>query len=274
MFGRGVLRDGPCPGCQWGNLDGVVPSPSWIQQDNVFVRGACHAGSIRRSKCSHNRGRGAIGWATAQRLALEGASVTIWDVDDKLIAEAQTEIQRTNYQIRLEQVDLLDAHAIDQGIAEMIEKEGRIDVLVNNVGGSLHTPQRFLELTDQHWRQVLDLNVMTAVRVSRSIIPHMVERGYGRIVNLGSKAGRFGSLFTGANYAAAKGAIQAMTVQIAHEFGPMGITCNAVCPGVILAERVDRLLASRQTPQQRRQIIETITVRRQDRKSTRLNSSH
>src|SRR3546814_5875068 len=52
---------------------------------------------------------GAIGWATAQRLALEGASVTIWDVDDKLIAEAQTEIQRTNYQIRLEQVDLLDA---------------------------------------------------------------------------------------------------------------------------------------------------------------------
>src|SRR3546814_20753579 len=75
-------------------------------------------------------------------------------------------------------------------------------------------------------------------------------------------AGRFGSLFTGANYAAAKGAIQAMTVQIAHEFGPMGITCNAVCPGVILTERVDRLLASRQTPQQRRQIIETIPVRR------------
>src|SRR3546814_16367472 len=77
---------------------------------------------------------GAIGWATAQRLALEGASVTIWDVDDKLIAEAQTEIQRTNYQIRLEQVELLDAHAIEQGSTEMIEKAGHINVLGNKTG--------------------------------------------------------------------------------------------------------------------------------------------
>lgn len=204
----------------------------------------------------------AIGWAVAKQFASEGASVTVWDINQKATLDVEKQAQDAGHNIQAEQLDLLNTQAIEQGVTNLIAKEGRIDVLVNNVGGSLHTPQHFLELTDEHWQRVMDINLTSAVRVTRLIIPHMVKRSYGRIVNLGSKAGRFGSLFTGANYAASKGAIQAMTLQIAHEFGPVGITCNAVCPGVILTDRVDRLLASRQTPEQRQKVIQTIPVRR------------
>lgn len=97
------------------------------------------------------------------------------------------------------------------------------------------------------------------------MIPHMRRAGYGRIVNLGSKAGRFGSLFAGTPYSAAKGAIQSLTLQLAQEFGPDGITCNAICPGAIITERVDRLLNERHTPEERQRVVQSIPVRRQGR---------
>ena len=136
---------------------------------------------------------------------------------------------------------------------------------MNNAGGSLHTPRAFVEETDEDWARVMDLNVTAAVRLIRAIVPGMVERGYGRIINLGSKAGRYGSLFTGANYVAAKGAVQSMTLQLAQEFGPHGITCNAVCPGAILTPRVERLLSERQSPEERARIVESIPMRRNGR---------
>ena len=71
-----------------------------------------------------------------------------------------------------------------------------------------------------------------------------------------------GSLFTGANYVAAKGAVQSMTLQLALEFGPYGITCNAVCPGAVLTPRVERLLAERMTPGEREAAVRAIPVRR------------
>ena len=87
----------------------------------------------------------------------------------------------------------------------------------------------------------------------------------GRIINMGSKAGRFGSLFTGTPYVAAKGAMQAFTLQIAQEFGPDGITCNTICPGAILTPRVERFLDERHTAEERARIVASIPVRRQGR---------
>ena len=79
---------------------------------------------------------------------------------------------------------------------------------------------------------------------------------------MGSKAARYGSLFTGANYAAAKGAVQAMTLQVAQEFGPDGITCNAVCPGATLTPRLRGLLAERMSPERRAEVEQSIPMRR------------
>lgn len=201
-----------------------------------------------------------LGAGIVRRLTAEGAQVAVWDNDIAAIEARRGEAgsEATLYL----QVDLLDRDATAAAFEETIATLGSVDVLINNAGGSLHTPQAFLEQSDDDWARVMALNLDAAVRAGRLALPGMIERGYGRIVNLGSKAGRFGSLFTGANYAASKGAVQSLTLQWAQEFGPKGITCNAVCPGAILTERVDRFLSERKTPQQRAEMVAGIPVGR------------
>ena len=202
-------------------------------------------------------GASGLGLGMALRLAEEGAAVTVWDRD----AEALAAIEKAGHDLRNVCLDMTSAQDIEAAVAEMGEA-GQIDVLVNNIGGSLHTPFRFLEQSEEDWERVMDVNITACVRTTRVVLPHMVKVAYGRVINMGSKAGRFGSLFAGANYAASKGAIQAFSLQIAQEFGPHGITCNTLCPGVVLTPRVERLLAERQTEAERQKILNSIPVRR------------
>lgn len=204
-----------------------------------------------------------LGAAIAGRLAAEGARIGIIDRSEEAIDRARQ--QPALADAVFVAGDMTDAADIDR-MAKAFSREGMaFDILVNNAGGSLHTPKAFLEETDEDWERVMALNVIAAVRISRHVLPSMVKNGFGRIINLGSKAGRYGSLFTGANYVAAKGAIQSMTLQMAQEFGPHGITCNAVCPGAILTPRVERLLSERMSPEERRKTVESIPVRRNGR---------
>lgn len=203
-----------------------------------------------------------IGLGAALRLASEGATVTIWDHDADALADAADQGRAQGVTLHTALLDMTDSVAIPPAVADVVASHGGLDVLVNNIGGSLHTPYRFLDQTDQDWQRVIEVNVIACIRTTRAILPHMVEAGYGRIVNMGSKAGRFGSLFAGANYVAAKGAMQAFTLQIAHEFGPHGITCNTLCPGAILTPRVEKLLAERQSEQERQSVLAAIPVRR------------
>lgn len=206
-----------------------------------------------------------LGLGAALRFATEGATVTIWDRDDAALAEARVQADAAGVALDTRVVDMTDRQAIADAVAAMLATTGRVDVLVNNIGGSLHTPFRFLEQTPADWERVIAVNITACVDTTREVLPHMRAAGYGRIINLGSKAGRYGSLFAGANYVAAKGAMQAFTMQIAQEFGPDGITCNTVCPGAILTPRVQRLLAERQSPEERQRIEQSIPVRRHGR---------
>ncbi|MEQ9673635.1 MAG: SDR family NAD(P)-dependent oxidoreductase [Roseovarius indicus] len=204
-----------------------------------------------------------LGLGIAERLAAEGGQVVALDKSAESIARAG---ERPSTQgIRFEAVDLMDAGQLTECISSLEADGLRFDTLVNNAGGSLHTPRPFLEETDAHWDIVMGLNVTAAVRLTRMVLPHMIDGGFGRIVNLGSKAGRYGSLFTGANYVAAKGAVQSMTLQLAQEFGPRGITCNAVCPGAILTPRVEGLLAERMSAEEREAAVQAIPMRRNGR---------
>ncbi len=108
----------------------------------------------------------------------------------------------------------------------------------------------------------MNLNLMGAVWASRAVLPGMAARRFGRIVNFGSKAGRFGSLIAGPNYAAAKGAIAALTRQMAQEFGPQGVTVNCICPGVVMTDRTRGLWAERRTPEERERVLQEIPLRR------------
>lgn len=206
-----------------------------------------------------------LGQGVALRLAAEGARVTIWDRDEDALAACKAEGEALGVSLTALKVDMMDRSAIDAAVADMMHRDRRIDVLVNNIGGSLHVPFRFLEQSDDDWDRVMKVNVTACIWTTRAVIPHMRDAGYGRIINMGSKAGRFGSLFAGTPYVAAKGAMQAFTLQIAQEFGPSGITCNSVCPGAILTPRVQRFLAERQSAEERDRIVASIPVRRQGR---------
>jgi NAD(P)-dependent dehydrogenase (short-subunit alcohol dehydrogenase family) len=206
-----------------------------------------------------------LGLGVAQRLAAEGARVVIWDRDAALLADVLKNAMAAGLDITGRSLDMMDKRAIEQAVAEIVDSHGRIDILVNNIGGSLHVPFRFLEQSDDDWKRVIDVNVTTCVWATRAVIPHMQKAKYGRIINMGSKAGRFGSLFAGTPYVAAKGAMQAFTLQLAQEFGPDGITTNTVCPGAILTPRVEAFLSERHSPEERERVLASIPVRRQGR---------
>jgi len=203
-----------------------------------------------------------IGFATAARLAAEGAAVWITDRDAAALDEALAAAAAAGLALEARAMDSLDADATARELAAIAAEAGAVDILVNNAGGSLHTPYRLLDESDEDWQRVLDLNVLGAVRAARAVLPGMAARGRGRIVNFGSKAGRFGSLIAGPNYAAAKGAIAALTRQMAMEFGPQGITVNCICPGVVMTERTRGLWAERRTPEERARVLQEIPLRR------------
>lgn len=203
-----------------------------------------------------------IGFATAVRLAAEGAHVWITDLDETALAEATQAADAVGLQLNTLRMDSTDAADVDRSISTILQRAGAIDILINNAGGSLHTPYRFLDEDETHWKRVMDLNVMGAVRACRAVLPSMAAGQYGRIINFGSKAGRFSSLIAGPNYTAAKGAVSALTRQLAQEFGPQGITANCICPGVVMTERTRGLWAERRSAEERERILQEIPLRR------------
>ena len=204
-----------------------------------------------------------IGLASSLRLLGEGAQVLITDIDANALAEAAQEAKRHGHTLLTECFDLGDPADCNAGVARCIDHlGGAVHVVVNNAGGALHTPYNFSDQSDADWDRVFGLNLMAAVRVLRSVLPLMVKQNYGRVVMLGSKAGRYGSQIAGPNYAAVKGAIHALTRQIAIEYGPHSITCNAVCPGVVVTERTKKVWAERRTAEERERILNEIPLRR------------
>jgi 3-oxoacyl-[acyl-carrier protein] reductase/2-hydroxycyclohexanecarboxyl-CoA dehydrogenase len=203
-----------------------------------------------------------IGFASAVRLAAEGAVVWITDRDATALEQAANAAHLAGHTLHTRVMDSSDTGDIAAVTAAICAEVGHIDILVNNAGGSLHTPYRFMDEDDGHWQRVLDLNVMGAVWASRAVLPGMVARGYGRVINFGSKAGRFGSLIAGPNYAAAKGAVASLTRQMAQEFGPQGITVNCICPGVVMTDRTRGLWEQRRSADERARVLQEIPLRR------------
>lgn len=203
-----------------------------------------------------------IGRATALRLAREGMRVWVSDRDPGALEATRQEAAGLNLQLETVQADSGSSAEISLAIQQACDATGGLDVLVNNAGGSLHTPYRFADETDEDWLRVMNLNLMGAVWACRAALPLMQRGGGGRVINYGSKAGRFGSLIAGPNYAAAKGAIESLTRQLAMEYGPHGITVNCICPGVVLTARTSGLWAERRTQEERDRILSEIPLRR------------
>ncbi len=165
-----------------------------------------------------------IGAAIAKILAADGA--TVHGVDQDTVDGVDTDTVDTDT------VDVTDPVAVDAFVAGI----GAVDILVNNAGGVCGQTGRPLEeVTDADWRTVVDANLTSTFICTRAVIRGMKQRGWGRIVNISSGAGRSVSLTGIQAYASAKAAQIGFTRQSAHELGRFGITVNCIAPGFVLS---------------------------------------
>jgi 2-hydroxycyclohexanecarboxyl-CoA dehydrogenase len=169
-----------------------------------------------------------IGRAIAVRLASEGRAVAIGDLLAEEAQAAAAAIEAGGGRAIALRLDVTNADSVAAAISETGERLGPVDILVNNAGWDEHHP--FLDTDEPFWDRVIEVNFKGCLRLTKVVLPGMIERGWGRVVNISSDAGRVGSSLESV-YSGAKGAVIAFTKTIAREVAREGVTANAVCPG-------------------------------------------
>jgi 2-hydroxycyclohexanecarboxyl-CoA dehydrogenase len=169
-----------------------------------------------------------IGRATAQSLAEAGASVVVADIDVAKGEAAAAALRQQGLRADYVAVDLTDTASIVAFAATVQERFGTVDILINGAGWGRTAP--FWEGTPEFWSQLVALNFVGPMTLCKALLPAMMERGGGKIVNIASDAGRVGSLGETV-YAGAKGGLIAFTKSLARETARYGINVNCVCPG-------------------------------------------
>ena len=174
-----------------------------------------------------------IGQATARSLAAEGATVIVSDRHEKRTKEVADSIHNIYHVPTLPVIcDVTDKQQIEDMVRRTIDHYGRIDILVNNAGFDVFKPLLEMDLGDID--RVINVNLMGMVYITRAVLPWMVQKKSGRIVNLSSIAAYSPDSGDSATYAAAKAAVQAFTRSLAREVGQYGIRVNAIAPSVTL----------------------------------------
>ncbi|MGN5239448.1 SDR family NAD(P)-dependent oxidoreductase [Rhodococcus sp. SJ-3] len=162
-------------------------------------------------------GGSGIGKAVAARLRKDGHQVAVFD-----IAPSGGELEY--------RVDVTDRGQIDTALAEVRERLGPVTILVNGAGVEVY--KRFVNLTWETWSRAIDVNLHSVFHCTQSVLPDMIDAGWGRIVNISSSSTHSGQPFM-SSYVAAKSGVNGLTKALALEYGPRGITVNAVPPGLV-----------------------------------------
>jgi 3-oxoacyl-[acyl-carrier protein] reductase len=175
-----------------------------------------------------------IGFAAARRCVEEGATVLLSDLHERRLSEAALRLEKEcGARASVHVCDVTRQDQVDALVRAAIDRLGRIDVLVNNAGLGGHA--RLVEMTDESWHKVLDVTLTGTMRMTRAVLPHMMERRAGAIVNNASVLG-WRAQEGQAHYAAAKAGVMALTRCAAMEAAPAGVRVNAVAPSLAMHE--------------------------------------
>ncbi|EHB59051.1 2,3-dihydroxy-2,3-dihydro-p-cumate dehydrogenase [Mycolicibacterium rhodesiae JS60] len=194
-----------------------------------------------------------IGLGITERLVTDGARV----VAAARSAEDLARVQRHTSIAAGFVGELQKPGVADDLVAAALEALGHIDILVNNAGGGVIRPT--LEHTEESLQATVDNNLWTTIRCTRAVLPHMISRQHGRIINIGADSVRTG-LMDHAIYNAAKGGVHAMVTGLAREFGQSGITANTVAPCYVLTPELAALLESDEAPARLQRVVEQGTA--------------
>ena len=173
-------------------------------------------------------GGGGIGGATCRRFAREGAKVAIYDLNPEAAEKVAAQIREQGGQAMALRCDITDRASVDAAVEATLQKLGPIDVLVNNAGWDVFKP--FTRTEPAQWDKLIAINLTGALHMHHAVLPGMVARKAGRVVNIASDAARVGSSGE-AVYAACKGGLVAFSKTLAREHARHNITVNVVCPG-------------------------------------------
>jgi 3-oxoacyl-[acyl-carrier protein] reductase len=177
-------------------------------------------------------GSGGIGMATAERMLQSGARVVVWDRSQDLVDAARKALPELSSIV----VDVTDEAGVRRATDETIGRFGRIEILVNAAG--VTNPRTLVvDYPYELWKRMIEVNLNGTFLCCRAVVPHMQERNYGRIVNLGSVSGKEGNPFS-AGYSAAKAGVHSLTKSLAKELAATGIRVNAVAPAIIATKNL------------------------------------
>ena len=171
-----------------------------------------------------------FGKAIALTLAREGCDLVLADINLEGARKTAAEIQALGRQAIALKADISQSTEVQEMVRAALAKFGRIDILVNNAGAST-PPKPFLQMTEADCDRDININLKGVINCTRAVLPGMVERKSGKIVNISSGAGLIGGNLLAA-YSAAKAGIIAFTMSIAREVGPAGVNVNCVAPGM------------------------------------------
>ena len=199
-----------------------------------------------------------IGYAIAEGLARHGARVVLTDMDEETCRAAGATLRAAGHEAIAVAGNVAVAADVEAMVKAAVDGFGRLDVLVNNAGGSAQTPLRIEDVTEEQFDRVMSWNVRGTFFCTKAALPALKVRG-GSVVNMASIAGRGGTELVSPQYSAAKGAIIGMTRNLAKHLGPHGIRVNVIAPGFIRSgPRVEAIWKTRNEAE----VLNQIALRR------------
>jgi len=187
-------------------------------------------------------GANGIGLATVERFAREGSKIILWDMSEHG-ATVVERLKSDGVDAIYKNISVAEMNDVQEGVAEAVKHFGRIDILINNAG--IYPRQAFLGMSEAQWDEMQEINLKSMFHTLQKVLPHMVARRGGKVVNISSVTFHLGMALL-SHYVASKGGVIGLTRSLAREMGEHNIHINCITPGAIKTEAEAKVLTEEQ----------------------------